>query len=83
MLSDGEKLTLLMLCDLCENGNVKGEIDPEFVRSAIYSDYAWALHWKYPFIPFVSKETPVIVRAWFACSACGTLLAFRSARLTS
>jgi uncharacterized protein YfbU (UPF0304 family) len=76
-LSDGEKLILLMLCELYKHGKVKGEIDPGFVQSAIHSGNTWGLHWKYSWIPFESTETPPIVREvldmldmwWFVESA--------------
>lgn len=46
-LSNGEKLIALMLADLMEHFEVNSEIDPSFVKTAIYGDDAWALRWKY------------------------------------
>ena len=47
-LSDGERLILAMLCDQHKALNIDdGEIDAEFVSSAIYSGHHWALKWKY------------------------------------
>lgn len=43
-LTDAEKLILLMLCDLSDG---KKEIDPEFIRDAIYNDATWGIPWKY------------------------------------
>jgi len=37
-ITDGEKLILLMLSDLYERLGVEGEIEPEFIKSAIFSD---------------------------------------------
>lgn len=61
-LTDGEKLIALMLSDLYEKLDVKSEIDPEFIRSAIYGDQLWALKWKYSGIPFEKSDTPEIVK---------------------
>jgi uncharacterized protein YfbU (UPF0304 family) len=60
-LSDGEKLILVMLRDIYKHGEVKGEIDPDFVQRMIEGEQTWALHWKYPGIPFEPKETPRLV----------------------
>ena len=37
-LSDGEKLIITMLCDIYKSLNVKGDVDPELVRSSILSE---------------------------------------------
>src|SRR5260370_31721904 len=47
-LSDGEKLIILMLCELYEHLKVKREIDPTFVASAIRGGHLWSLDWEYP-----------------------------------
>jgi uncharacterized protein len=46
-LSDGEKLILMMLCELYEKLGIKGEIDPKFIQEAIWSGNLWGLKWKY------------------------------------
>lgn len=46
-MRDSEKLILIMLCELYEKLGVKGEINPAFVREAIYSGNLWGLTWKY------------------------------------
>lgn len=46
-LSDGEKLIAIMLADIMERLETKGEIDPDFIKTAIFGDDAWALKWKY------------------------------------
>lgn len=61
-ISDGEKLIILMLSELYDKLNVKGEIDPEFLRSAIFNDQLWGVGWKYSGIPFETTETPRIVK---------------------
>lgn len=61
-LSDGEKLILLMLSELYDKLGIKGEIEPDFIRSAIFSNNTWSLPWKYSGIPFDEQETPEIVK---------------------
>lgn len=61
-LSDGEKLIVLMLSELYEKLDVKGEIEPEFIKSAIFNDQLWSLKWKYSGIPFDESEDPEIVK---------------------
>lgn len=46
-LNDGEKLILLMLCDLHKHLKVKGEIDPDFVTEAVTGGHYWGLRWRY------------------------------------
>jgi len=60
--TDGEKLIILMLSELHEKLDVNGEIDPDFVRSAIFNEKLWGLRWKYPGIPFEESEDPEIVK---------------------
>lgn len=61
-ITDGEKLILIMLSELYDKLGVDGEIEPDFIRSAIFSDNLWSLPWKYSGIPFESQETPEIVK---------------------
>jgi uncharacterized protein YfbU (UPF0304 family) len=61
-LSDGEKLIILMLSELHEKLGIKSEIEPDFVKSAIYSDQLWGLRWKYSGIPFEDSKDPEIVK---------------------
>lgn len=46
-MSDGEKLIAVMLADLLQAQGVKGELDPEFVKEAIFGNDLWALKWEY------------------------------------
>src|SRR5690349_24945928 len=46
-LSDGEKLIVMMLCELYRKLGIEGEFDPEFVQSAILTGNPWGLDWKY------------------------------------
>ncbi len=59
--SDGEKLIILMLSELYEKLDVEGEIEPDFIKSAIFSDQLWGIKWKYSGIPFEETEDPAIV----------------------
>jgi uncharacterized protein YfbU (UPF0304 family) len=47
-LSDGEKLMLVMLCQLFKQLKLDSDVDPEFVESAIDGGHYWALEWEYP-----------------------------------
>ena len=60
--SDGEKLIILMLCEIDEILGIRGEIDPKFVESAISSDNTWGIRWKYSGIPFAPAENPAVVK---------------------
>ena len=44
--SAGDKLILAMLCDLHQNQNIRGAIDPEFVMEAICGGHYWAFAWE-------------------------------------
>jgi uncharacterized protein YfbU (UPF0304 family) len=47
-LSDGDRLVLIMLCELFKHMKVKGgEIDPGFVEAAVFGGHHWGLEWKY------------------------------------
>lgn len=62
-LSEGEKLILIMLSEIYDNLKIKGEIDPKFVREAIYDESTWALAWKYPgIVGSVGESTPPVVK---------------------
>lgn len=61
-LSDGEKLIVLMLTELYEKLGVDGEMDLDFLRSAIFNDKLWGIRWKYTGIPFSDAEDPPVVR---------------------
>jgi len=61
-MTDSEKLILIMLSDLYTRTGTKGDIDPEFIKSSIYSNQTWALSWKFSGIPFENTETPPLVK---------------------
>jgi len=47
-LTNPEKLILLMLSKIHEHLNIKSDIDPVFVKEAIYSKNTWGFEWQYP-----------------------------------
>ncbi len=47
-ISDGEKLTLLMLCEIAKKLGIKEGPEPDFVESVLYGGHLWGLRWKYP-----------------------------------
>ncbi len=61
-ITDGEKLILLMLSELYDKLGVNGEVEPDFIRSAIFSDNMWGIPWKYVGIPFEEQDTPETVK---------------------
>lgn len=61
-ITDGEKLILLMLSELYDKLGVEGEVEPDFIRSAIFSNNTWSIPWKYVGIPFEEQETPEVVK---------------------
>lgn len=61
-VTDGEKLILLMLSELYDKLGVEGEVEPDFIRSAIFSNNTWSIPWKYVGIPFEEQETPEVVK---------------------
>lgn len=46
-MSDGERLILMMLCDLTEKMKIDGDFDPAFIRKAVIGGHFWALEWEY------------------------------------
>lgn len=60
-ITDGEKLIILMLSELYDKLEIDGEVDPDFIRSAIYSDNLWGIPWKFSGIPFEDQKDPDIV----------------------
>ena len=46
-LRDGEKLIILMLCDLSKHLEIDGDLDPLFVKEALYGGHYWALRRRY------------------------------------
>ena len=69
-LSDGEKLILLMLSDICEKLKVDGTISPIVVKKAIIHDHLWALKREYDRVffnksdPHAAKQVVDILNMW-------------------
>lgn len=55
-LSQAERLTLLMLCDIYEKLGIDNGYDPAFIRKTIDEGNTWAISWQYPGI-FSERET--------------------------
>ena len=47
-LTNPEKLILLMLSEIHVHLKIKSDIDPAFVKEAIYSRNTWGFEWQYP-----------------------------------
>ncbi len=61
-LSDGEKLIAVMLSDLYNHLNVNGEIDAEFISTAIYNNHLWSIPFKYSGLDFKDNQIPEDVK---------------------
>lgn len=61
-MSDGEKLIAIMLADLLEAQGVNGEIDPAFVKTAIFGGDLWAFKWQYSGLFEVEEAAPEAVK---------------------
>jgi uncharacterized protein len=59
--SDGEKLLIVMLCQLFKQLKMKGEIEPELVEAAIHGGHYWGLEWRYPGILHGHEDTSAVV----------------------
>ena len=60
-ISDGEKLTLLMLCDICRHLDIPSDTDPGFVARALVNGHYWGLDWKYPGLFERHIDSPAVV----------------------
>jgi uncharacterized protein len=59
VLSDGERLILLMLCDIQKGDPTRREIDPELVQESIVSNQLWGLSFKYDnLLPGGDRQNP-------------------------
>ena len=61
-ITDGEKLIILMLSEIYDKLGLEGEVEPDFIRSAIFSNNTWSIPWKYVGIPFEEQDTPEVVK---------------------
>ena len=60
-LSDGEKLIAMMLADIMEANEIRGEFEPSFIKEAIASGHVWALKRKYSGIFHDYEPDPAVV----------------------
>lgn len=70
--SDGEKLSVLMLCEIYKHLKIKSEIDPAFVEAVVHGGHYWGLRWEYSGIfhghednKRVVTEVVDVVDMWF------------------
>ena len=70
-VSVGEKLIIMMLSELYDHFDIKGTIDPEFIKKVIHQGHHWALDYEYPGIfhdevhnPEDVEETVQILEMW-------------------
>jgi uncharacterized protein YfbU (UPF0304 family) len=56
-ITDGERLIMLMLCELYKGLKIKGEIEPEFIQDVICGGHFWALEWEYTGIFHKHKDS--------------------------
>jgi uncharacterized protein len=62
-LTPGEKLTLLMLCDIHTSLKIKhGEVDPIIVKEAITSGHLWGLSEKFTGLSRIDETPPHVVQ---------------------
>ena len=73
-LSDGEKLILSMLCDIYQHLEIKGDIDPSFVRDALIGGHYWAIKEEYRGLLNIEADCPDIVDEVFDILAMWSVL---------
>ena len=57
-INDGDRLIVMMLRDIYKSIKVKGEIDPDFVSSALCGGHYWGLQWKYSGLFHRHEDSP-------------------------
>jgi uncharacterized protein YfbU (UPF0304 family) len=88
-INDGERLLFMMLRDMYKSMKIKGEIDPDFVASAIYGGHYWGLEWQYnglfhrhENVPATVTEVVDVLDMWsFLEAGCKKLSAAEKERL--
>jgi uncharacterized protein YfbU (UPF0304 family) len=61
--SDGEKMIVLMLCDLMKQLKTKGDTNPDFLQSVIFGGHYWGLKWDLTGIFHGHVDKPEVVRS--------------------
>ena len=59
--SDGEKLNMLMLCEIFKHLKIKSELEPEFIEAAVHGGHYWGLKWQYPGIYHGSEDNEQVI----------------------
>jgi uncharacterized protein len=73
MLTDAERLTISMLCDLQKATGVRGNYDPELIQASLFGGHMWSLRWEYHHLfeaeedgySIVEHVTDVLDMWWF------------------
>jgi len=60
-MSPSEKLIVTLLCELHRGSKIKGELDPNFIETAICGGHHWGLKWKYEGILHNYNDDPKIL----------------------
>lgn len=60
--SDGEKMIVLMLCDLMKHLKVRGDTNPDFLQSVIFGGHYWGLKWDLTGVFHGHVDKPEVVR---------------------
>lgn len=60
-LSDGEKLIVMMLCQLFKHQKIESEIDPAFVEEVMYGGHYWGLDWGYSGLFHSHEDSDAVV----------------------
>ena len=60
-LGNGERLVVMMLCELFKHLKVKSEIDPVFLEKVIYGGHYWALGWNDSSLFHSHEDSPMVV----------------------
>jgi uncharacterized protein YfbU (UPF0304 family) len=60
--SDGEKLIILMLCDMMKQLKIRGDTNPDFLQSVIFGGHYWGLKWDLTGVFHGHVDRPEVVR---------------------
>ena len=60
-LDDGEKLIVMMLCQLFKHLKVESEFDPDFLQDLIIGGHYWAMDWEYSGLFHSHEDSETVV----------------------
>ena len=61
-IRSSEKLILVMLSEIYKKLEIDGEVNPDFIQSAIFSGNLWGLDWEYESLSDAQDKTPPKVK---------------------